>query len=375
MANYLLTFLLFFLPFIIVPIGSSQFEIPKVIASEICIDILFVLVIYKQRLSFFKSLNNKQVVLFEILVLLTIYQLHFLQTPFMFFGDPTRLQGILLLWHLMLFSLIASRFEFKKLSYYWYAGLLLLIVILSLFIGNQNGRAVATLGEPNALAAFTIFLWPFLFFSNLKKTKFKIIMRIFSIICTLIIIFLSGSRSGFLAFGMQIIFYLLWFVGNCSPKKVIAITTFFVAVTYSFPFFDMGLYENRAEVWRTAVQTGIQQPLLGSGFGNMEISLNKTIHGIHNTLVGYSVDSAHNILLDWWVQGGVLGLGILAVFLVFAIKNYSSQKRGFELLLLFGIFTTLSFNPASVVSLIAFWWLIGRSFAKKSSVKLELNAR
>jgi O-antigen ligase len=365
MINYLILFLLFFLPFIVVPFGNSQFEVPKVIISEIGIAGLFIFFLLKHKKSIFVLFNHTHLLLVELLFLLTIYQLLFFHSSILIWGDPTRLQGILLLWLLLLFSLLSSQLSFKKLPSYWYSFLLIMLTFLSLIMGNQNGRAVATLGEPNALATVAVFFWPFVYFAKYKNTKLQLSARTISILCTIIIIFLSGSRSGLLAFGMQLIFYLLWFVGKCSYRKVIATTIFFTAITYTFPFFESNTYENRAEVWRTAWSTGLQHPFLGSGFGNMEIMLNKTIQVTHNLLIGYSVDSAHNIILDWWVQGGIVGVGILLLFLLLAVKNFSEKNRGFELLLLFGIFTALSFNPASVVSLIAFWWLIGRSFAKK----------
>lgn len=370
MANYLLTILLFFVPFLIVPFGNNQFEIPKVIVSELIIITLWFIFLFKQKWLFFKTFHQTHLFLVEILVLLTIYQLFFLSTPLLFFGDQFRLQGIFLLWLLLVLSLLASQMRFKSLSVYWYGGLLFLLTLLSVFLGNQNGRAVASIGEPNALAAFVIFLWPFLYFSTKKNHKQQMIIRSFSILLSIIIIFLSGSRSGVLAFGIQIIFYVLWFVMKISRKKTIAITIGVIAMTYTFPFFETTRYENRADIWKSAIQAGLHHPIFGGGFGNMDITLNQTIQQLHNSLIGYSVDSTHNILLDWWVQGGIAGLLILLLFLVFAIYHFYKQDRGIALLLFFGMFTTMSFNPSSVITLVAFWWLIGTSFAKKDTRSL-----
>lgn len=376
MTRYFITFLLFFVPFIVIPFGHSQFESPKIIISEIAIDLLFVGMVIKQGSRFFSKLNRNQLIITGFLVLLTIYHILFLQTPFTFFGDPTRLQGIVLLWHLVLLSLIAPNISLPKLTPQWLIVIFLALFLLSLFIGNQNGRAVATFGEPNALASFIVFLWPFLYFSNVTSDRNRLIARIFSIFCTLAIIFLTGSRSGLIALAIQLLFLLLLTLKNLKLKPAIVITLFFILLTYTLPFVGSSLYENRADVWQTAIIAGMHLPILGGGFGNMEMLLNETTHELQNSLVGYSLDSAHNILLDWWVQGGFAGVSLLIMYLFIVFKNLYIHNRRFELLLLFGIITTMSFNPASIVTLIEFWWLIGSSFGKRDSilpVKNELN--
>lgn len=364
MSN-LITFLLFVLSFVVFPFGHSQFEAPKVIIFELAVEILFLGVVIKQKETFFKKINRIQIIIIGYLLLLTIYHILFYQTPFTIFGDPTRLQGILLLWHLLLLSLIAPSIPLRILSPLWNLFILIALLLLSIFIGNQNGRAVATLGEPNALAAFVVFLWPFLFFSNIESRKYRLSVRLFSILCTIAIIFLSGSRSGIIAFIIQLFFLTTSTVGKIKLKPAVLVTLFLILLTYTLPFLGTNLYENRADIWQTAIIAGTQFPILGSGFGNMEVTLNQTTHQLHNSLVGYSLDSAHNVFLDWWVQGGTAGISIILTLLFFTIKNFYLQNRRFELLLLFGIITAMSFNPASVVTLIEFWWLIGSSFGRQ----------
>lgn len=358
----IINFLLFFLPLLIWPFGYSQFEIPKVILSMTLVDILAVFVIFT-RLKKGTFFIHPVLALFAALIfLLTIYDIFLLRTPLTLFGNQFRGQGIILLWHLILFFSISSNFPYKRLSSYWYALVLAATFIGSLFLGNSNvGRSSGTLGEPNALAAFVVFLWPFLFFAPIHR--YGKYVRISCLVLSLIIIFLSGSRSGLIAFIIQTTFYLSLKL-NKNLRLSLALGLFLIGASHLLPMFETVAYENRSVIWRTAFNAGFNHPFAGGGFGNAELLLRRVIEREHNSLIGYYVDSSHNIFLDWWVQGGLIGVGILAGLFIFAIKNFYTRKATFELILMLGLLTVFSLNPLSVVSLIHLWWLIGQSFRK-----------
>ena len=75
-----------------------MFETPKVIAGELLIEILLVLTFLKGR---FKLSLNPFSGAVALLFLLTLIDLIFLRTITTFFGNPFRLQGVFLLWHLL----------------------------------------------------------------------------------------------------------------------------------------------------------------------------------------------------------------------------------------------------------------------------------
>ena len=118
-------------------------------------------------------------------------------------------------------------------------------------------------------------------------------------------------------------------------------------------------YEDRGEIWKAAAVAGFDHPILGVGFGNAEYSLHAANMKLHNKLVGYYVDSAHNIFLDWFIQTGFAGTAILLFLLFKTFRTFIYRKQVRNIALLLGILTALSFNPASVVSLVSLWWLIG----------------
>src|SRR5207237_1220767 len=137
---------------------------------------------------------------------------------------------------------------------------------------NASQRYVGTLGEPNALAAFAVFLWPFSFFAIKKFGKFERVAAAVLLFLVLLILLFSGSKSALIAFGIQLLMLILQKC-NLSIKKAVLICLFFFAISYALPFFEHIPYENRVEVWQSALFAGNSNPLFGHGFGNTEIAL------------------------------------------------------------------------------------------------------
>lgn len=355
MVTALVIFLLFFLPFIVLPLGFSPFEAPKVIAAEIVIQALLILTILKKN-SLLTQLNKQQAILAFAIILLSILHLMLFPTSTSFFGNPFRLQGIFLLWHLTLFSILASRIRINGISNLIYPLCMVLVLVISLLLGsNENGRAVGTLGEPNALAATAVFLFPFLFF---KQRNF---VKILGFISALTIIFLSGSRSGLLALLIQSSFVIL--TSKLPIAKAFIASFILLLIGFVLPILEGGgWFENRSTVWQTAFFAGMQSPILGSGFGNIEQSLHQASIVLNNMIQYQLVDSSHNIFLDFWVQGGITGFSLLVALLIISIKRLIVNSNVLELTVLLGLLTVMSFNPVSIVTLIGFWWVLGLGF-------------
>lgn len=291
----------------------------------------------------------------------SLYHLIFLRTSITFFGNAFRLQGIFLLWLLLVFSMLSSKFSFKKISpkIYWLVSIG--VVVSSLIIGSdRNGRLIGTLGDPNNLAAFIIFLWPFLFFriqTNMLKVKiFKYLILLFLII----ILLLTGSRSGLTAFIIQNSLIYLTYILKLSSINASIICFIIYGFSLFFPFMENHLRENRSIVWQTAYHAGWQNPIFGGGLGNTEYLLKKASLQLNNNLQSLRVDSSHNIFLDWWLEGGFVGILLLLFILIQTSLNFIKGDKFLELTLYFGLLTLMSFNPSSVTSLLSFWWLIGQ---------------
>lgn len=264
-----------------------------------------------------------------------------------------------MLWSMLSLALISSQVK-VKISSAWVLILLATQLLATLIISpNINERAVGTLGEPNSLSAFVIFSWPFIYFGSKKPLK------VAGFAGVLILLILAGSRSGFIAFCIQSLFLFLTSLKRFSLKISLIAAISLIAVTLSFPFIEGGgWYENRAEIWQTAWFAGWLNPIFGSGFGNIENTLKQSSVWLGNNVKYQFVDSAHNFMLDFWVQGGVVVSGTILFLMYLTLKNYLKSQDVFKLTLTLGIITVMLFNPVSVVVLIYFWWLIGASFLK-----------
>jgi len=379
-ASFIVFFLLFILPFVVAPFGITQFENPKVVFAEAVIILLFLVSIFnKNNASHANPRHILQITIYIIIVLITILDLLFFKTQLSFFGNPFRMQGIFMLWMLLIFSFLSGSVSFEKIegrfhrvaSFFntiltssWIFCLLLYSELFLMFFLplNPSQRYVGTLGEPNALAAYALFLWPFGWF-RIKQTSRSMIYTLLILFPVIIILYLSSSRSGMIAFGIELLFIFLQSI-NISLVKNVIICLIIYVISYIFPFFEHVPYENRVEVWQSAFYAGVINPALGNGFGNTETSLHNAAAGINLPIQYYYVDSSHNIFLDWWVQGGVIGVTVLLLLVYLSFFYLIKQSKKRELVLLLGMITTLSFNPASIVGLLGFWWIIGRSFNK-----------
>ncbi len=355
MPSYILTFLLFILPFLILPFGFSPFEIPKVIVAEVLIEFLLLFLLFKAKKLELRSL--KPFIFIGGLFLVSLISTLFNFSSNSIFGNLFRLQGVFLLWNLLIFGLISAKYSPLKLSGITYFVILLIQLLASLFIlPNVSNRLVGTLGEPNALAAFVVFLWPFVFFKNPR-----IIKIIGFILATFLIIF-TGSRSGLIALAIESVFMGLIYT-KLALKKIVLISLILISCSLTLPFIEGGgWYENRAEIWQTAWSYGLNNPLIGGGFGNVQEALHQESLKLGNNVQYQVVDSSHNFLLDFFVQGGLIAILLIVLLLYQVFKNLVAKEKKLELSLMLGILTIMLFNPSSIVTLLAFWWIIGMSF-------------
>ncbi len=385
MPNIIITALVFALPFF-VGFGTSFFETPKIYAGELLIELLIIYAIFKLKWIKIK-LGYFDYILFGIFLVslshLAFQPLNNLQ----FFGNQFRHQGIFLLWHLLAFSFLISKLNIKMNKFVLLSRISIISLLASSFIfgTSVDGRAVGIFGEPNSLGTYAAFIWPLTASIWFAPIAFAIIL-------------LSGSRAAFIAFGIQCAFVMLTKKLHITSKTTTIYSLFFILLSLSLPFLDQeATYQNRALIWETAWHAGLSHPFLGWGFGNTEIALKETALKLENNLRYEYVDSAHNILLDWWVQGGIIGILLLIMLIgitLYQLSVVSNQFSDYQipdaqrqnpktgirrsdnrkpitenrfLLSFLALLTCLLFNPVSVAILVPFWWLIG--YSTISSIK------
>lgn len=363
MGTFWIVFLIFFLPLVINPFGPFAYEQPKVIVAELAIE-LFAFTFILAAKSF-RNYKFSAIHLFSLLgiFLLTLIQLLDSPQKQLVFGNIFRLQGIYLLWHLMLLSLLSVYVSIsKKMGLFTLISLILLSFSVFL-LPSINDRSIGTLGEPNALGATAVILLPFLL---LLKNR---ILKIMGLSFGLIPITFSGSRSALIALFIIVLFLVFNKLLKVPAKTATIFCIIIILFSWYLPIFDKNLslsknrvYENRIEIWKTSFYAGLEKPLIGHGFGNIQVPIKNASVKLTNNIRFQVVDSSHNFLLDFWVQSGIIGVGILLILIGTSLSFLIKKEKYLEISLFLGVITVMSFNPISVVTLIVLWWLIGQGF-------------
>lgn len=369
LAIYLIYFLLFFLPLLVSPVGALNFEPPKVLVAEAVIEILVIYFLIAKA-GLFKNINKTLAVLLGGLFLLSTVHIVSDLNSINLLGNKFRLQGVILLWHLLALTIIAQIYFFKLKEQSIYILSFLAISIFGVSLGyNSAGRFIGTLGEPNALASVIVLTFTFAYF-NVHKTA-KIALALLA----LTVINFTESKSGLIALGLVILLLLLVQNLGWKLKNALIICLIFLTLSLTLPFLEREYwfkthteplnfkFEDRAEIWITSFYTGFESPVLGSGFGSLQDKIKESSIKLNNNAQYLVIDSSHNFLLDFWVQGGIIGLGLIVTLFFMTLINLVQKEMTLELAAFLTVITAMLFNPVTVTILIAFWWLIGRSFA------------
>lgn len=362
---FLTFFMLFFLPFVILPFGTSHFEVPKVIVAQLLIEFLVVISLFQQQAF---HLQKKALYAIVVLVILSIAGMSLFPSKVAFFGNPFRLQGVFLFWHLLLFCVFAKKHLFQNLPA-WVVFVFLLAQVSGIFFFAPNTalRTYSFLGEPNAFAAVGAFGLPLLFVNRRKKEIFYL-----GLACIALIIFSSGSRSGLIAVAVEGVFLLL---AKRFPHQLLRVFLICCGSSLLFlvsPFFTSDLHESRVEIWRSASIAFLENPIIGGGVGNVEILLHDASNQFASFISARYVDSSHSIFFDVLLQLGIVGLAAFLALIFLAFRSFFRTKNSAMISLLLGMIVVLSFNPASVWELVVFWYVIGEGVSTSdSSVTIE----
>ncbi len=360
MTEKILPILLIGLGLVVLPFGTSWYEIPKVVLAWLAIGGLLSANFWSRQRVKIPWPPLVRAILVSIW-LLSALSLVLFPSATAFFGNPFRLQGVLTFWALLGVTLLDSKVPRRFLNR---LSILALVGTLIMAIFGQtdlSGRAVGTVGEPNSLGGYALFLWP-LSLTGWVPTARKKIWSFFLLVVTVLIVFLSGSRSALIGGLVQGIIFGL--EPKLGLRRATLFGLLFLLLSLTLPFFQLPqAFDFRPAVWRTAWQAGLERPILGWGFGNVEIGLRSAARNIGTSLRYQYVDSSHNLFLDWWVQGGLVGLTFFSSILFLAIRGLIRHKEKIFLLSLLGILTVGLFNPLSISLLLPLWWLIGRGLS------------
>lgn len=370
MIAFLTYLLLFLVPLIILPGFNLRFEPPKVLISEFLIELIVVYSLLKGKFSL-KRVDKHLAFIVGGLFILSLAHLILEPSKENLFGNIFRLQGTILFWHFLALAAVTQNVSFKLREKYIFLTSLLAVCIGGLIFGsNSAGRWIGSLGEPNAFGAVVILIFPF-FFLSFKRVW----IRVIGVIGVVGVINFTESKSALIALGLELLFLGLvkLFKGRYLSAVMICLSLIVLSLTLPVAERQYFLstntdpqnfrFEDRTEIWQVAVFAGIESPLIGSGLESVQARINETAKKLNLNAQYQVIDSSHNIFLDFWVWGGLIGLGLFLSLVILTLKNLIQKKMILEATVFLGLLVVLSFNPTTVTVLAAFWWIIGRSFA------------
>jgi len=367
--------LIFFIPFLPLYVSTSVF-FPYIAGKNFAFRVLvefaaalwLILVWFRRE---YRPQNSK--ILFSILLFTFIVGLAnlFGVNPYKsFWSNFERMEGYITILHLALYFIILK--SVLKTRRDWDV-LLNLIVIAGTITGlyaiypqasssiapryfiEYGTRISGTIGNPPFLASYLLLVvcTGLILLTRTQKLLFKTIYLL-TVLLNLIAIYLTASRGVILAVMIGIIILCLYYLSvtfNNNNKRrlkrfvpafivllvILTIVILFFAdidfiskdrvfLRFASIFSDKSV-ETRLDVWRMALEGIKEMPVLGWGQENfLSLYALKPIP-LSDELVW--VDRAHNILIDWTVNAGLLGLiAYLAIFVSAVSVIIGGSKKG-----------------------------------------------
>lgn len=351
------------LPFIPLFVSSSlffPFITGKAFAFRIIVEIVFAAWIILALLDR-EFRPKKSLVLWSVIILVIVAALATLfgaNPHHSFWSNFERMEGLITFFHLLAYFLVlGSVFKTEKL-WGWLANVSLgvslieFVMALNQWLNSSDGRlrADATFGNPIYLAVYALvhFFVAVYLFSRSKSLGFKIAYLALALV-QLITVYLTATRSAMLGIigGIFIIVLLVALLERENKKlrhwAIGAVVLVFVAVggfwlargssvIQSNPVLsrlaNISLQDattrHRLIVWNIGLQGFKERPILGWGPENFNLVFDKyydpALYGAESWF-----DRSHNILIDWLVHTGILGL--LAYLSLFITALYLIWRK------------------------------------------------
>lgn len=336
--------LLWFIPVLFNPLGSSVFSLFRVSLLSFWLVGMMLIWIYD---VFFQN-KKFEISVFQIgfvALCLTFFVCNYVgsETPgSTLFGAEDRLQGIMT--YLMYFGLGFFLYQYRKLldnSFFGFGlgvfGLVSLHAIMQKFgigrfsaemYGVYSERVYGTVGHPNFLGQLLApmvllsgYLW-----KNVEKKLWRLLVFVAGIL-NLIALVLTENRASWLALFFVVV---LWVVLELDLKKrykggfIVLGSVALMMVLYLMAS-SLRSLSTRFLLWESSFPLVLQDIWFGSGLESF-----KSVYQVYapsallNYEPVYSVAArSHNFLLDIWIEGGLVGLLLIFTYLFKGLKKYN----------------------------------------------------
>lgn len=219
---------------------------------------------------------------------------------------------------------------------------------------TEDGRVIGIFGfSPNYLALFlapVAVLTASLLFTDYRLPSLKNKYLHFAVVgsllaVSLVAIYFSGSRGGFLAIAAGLGVFLIaqywsWIQKRLSAKIIVVIlivVASYTGWTFLRPDFSAETIGGRTvtsnnirwEIWRTSLELGSKHPILGVGLGNFQNAFDELTRNRVNfpEYITPMALTPHNLFLMFWLSTGILGL---VAFLWLLVSFYRQVLRNFK---------------------------------------------
>jgi O-antigen ligase/tetratricopeptide (TPR) repeat protein len=368
-AIKIIVYLILFLPFVVTPSLTFPYVTGKNFAFRLLVELASVFWICllflnsKYRLRFSSMLSV--VIMFAAIVGLADFT--GISRYISFWSNYERMEGYITIIHLVLYFMVLKSTLKTRKDWGRYVNVFLAVGLLvsleSLFIsppavpdwpysGSYVNRIYGTLGNPPFLASYMLLCAyvAFIAVSFTRKISLKAVYMLLSVV-NFTVIYFTATRGAILAglLGLFMICILQIITRNISIKKkvikyavVYPLVVFLVIFSLGFlilsntdlarhdrvlsrfvtMFSDLSV-QSRIHVWKMAWEGVKERPILGWGQENFIAIYTR------NTISSYSrpswMDRAHNVIIDWLVNAGALGL--LSYLAIFGTTFYVLWKK------------------------------------------------
>lgn len=310
-------------PLIVTKSTFYPFIFGKAIYFQILVEVLFILWLFTKPKLKWSRINIALLIYFSVLFITTIFSLDFLRS---FWSTQERMTGFFNLAHFGLFFLIISSTLNKKDFINLFRFSLFVSVIVSVWsLISWAPRLAGPLGNPGFLAQyllFNLFFAIYLFLDD-KKTYWRI-GYVLVFLLNFIAFYLTYTRGALLGFFVGIlalIFVLFW-----STKRLIAIVLLFTVLAAGFSVFWLNkerfsqATESRIISWGISWSAFKEKPILGWGSENYILAFAKHYNPEIIEHEKKWLDKAHNIIFEYMVTTGILGLAAYLLIISFSFS-------------------------------------------------------
>ncbi|MDO8429796.1 MAG: O-antigen ligase family protein [bacterium] len=342
-----------------------------------------------------------------------------------FWSNFERMEGLVSYLHLFAYFLVLTHI-FRKSDWHTFLNLFVLAAIyensyaflqsIGVLLSPQGGtsRADGTIGNPTYLAAYLIFILSFCFLLWMDaKQKWQKYFYGIMAVWTLITIYFTATRGATLALlGGAMIFVVLYLLLKHSDdqdkaalnKKAILIILAFLVTIPAVTWFlkDTSLIRNnpilnrltsfslqertitsRFTIWSMSFEGFKERPILGWGPSNYDIVFSKYFKAELWQQEPW-FDRSHNIVFDWLINAGILGIlsyfGIFVAAMFLLWQHFNKKNISLERALLIATFLLVYlaqnfFVFDQIATYIGFFAILAyiNSFSVKETTTLSIS--